>query len=139
MHAALSILGAALLLLVGVVVVLATVILILYEACWILRLGHRLTRAFTADRRPGREADRIEEEARDAVDPVPGSGCSLCRHVSSCPADWLSGAETIRHRPRLHVCGDCGSLDQRPCRGAADSSRPFRSTERPPASFSLYR
>lgn len=45
MHAALSFLGAAMLILVGVVVVLATVILILYEACWIVRLGHRLTRA----------------------------------------------------------------------------------------------
>src|SRR5919107_3635895 len=45
MHAALSFLGAAMLILVGVVVVLATVILMLYEACWIVRLGHRLTRA----------------------------------------------------------------------------------------------
>ena len=32
------------LILVGVVVVLATVILILYEARWILRLGQQLTR-----------------------------------------------------------------------------------------------
>ena len=45
MHAALSFLGAALLILVGVVVVLATVILILYEACWIIRLGQQLSRA----------------------------------------------------------------------------------------------
>ena len=49
MHAALSFLGAAMLILVGVVVVLATVILILYEACWIVRLGHRLTRAAAAE------------------------------------------------------------------------------------------
>ena len=49
MHAAWSFLGAAMLILVGVVVVLATVILILYEACWILRLGQQLTRAATAD------------------------------------------------------------------------------------------
>ena len=49
MHAALSFLGAALLILVGVVVVLATVILILYEACWIVRLGHRLTRAVAVE------------------------------------------------------------------------------------------
>ena len=32
------------LVLVGVVLVLATVILILYEACLIVRLGHRLAR-----------------------------------------------------------------------------------------------
>ena len=44
MQAALSFLGAAMLILVGVVV-LATVILILYEACWIVRLGQQLTRA----------------------------------------------------------------------------------------------
>jgi hypothetical protein len=49
MHAALSFLGAAMLILVGVVVVLATIILILYEACWILRLGQQLTRAATAE------------------------------------------------------------------------------------------
>jgi hypothetical protein len=45
MHAALSFLGAAMLILVGVVFVLATVILILYEACWVVRLGLQLTRA----------------------------------------------------------------------------------------------
>ncbi len=45
MDAALSFLGAAMLILVGVVVVLATVILILYEACWIVRLGQQLARA----------------------------------------------------------------------------------------------
>jgi hypothetical protein len=45
MHATLSFLGAAMLILVGVVVVLATVILSLYEARWILRLGRQLTRA----------------------------------------------------------------------------------------------
>jgi hypothetical protein len=44
MHAALSFLGAAMLILIGVVVVLATIILILYEACLIVRLGRRLTR-----------------------------------------------------------------------------------------------
>ena len=38
------------LILVGLVVVLATVILILYEACLIVRLGHQLTRgAATVD------------------------------------------------------------------------------------------
>jgi len=45
MQAAVSVLGAGMLILVGIVVVLATVILILYEACWIVRLGHRLTRS----------------------------------------------------------------------------------------------
>jgi hypothetical protein len=45
MHAALSFLGAAMLILIGVVVVLATVILILYEACLIVRLGRQLTRS----------------------------------------------------------------------------------------------
>ena len=53
MDAALSFLGAAMLILVGVVVVLATVILILYEACWIVRLARQLTRA-VATAEPGR-------------------------------------------------------------------------------------
>lgn len=45
-----SLLGAAMLILAGIVVVLATVILILYEACWIVRLGRQLTRsAVTAE------------------------------------------------------------------------------------------
>ena len=61
MHAALSFLGAAMLTLVGVVVVLATVILILYEACWIVRLGHRLTRAVATVEPSGRGGEGSEE------------------------------------------------------------------------------
>ena len=67
MHAALSFLGAAMLILVGVVVVLATVILILYEACWIVRLGHQLTRAAATVEPAGRgeKAGRRKGERRD--------------------------------------------------------------------------
>ena len=66
MHAALSFLGAAMLVLVGVVVVLATVILILYEACWIVRLGHRLTRAVATVEPAGRGGDGGPEEGGEA-------------------------------------------------------------------------
>ena len=62
MHAALSFLGAAMLILVGVVVVLATVILILYEACWIVRLGHRLTRAAATVEPAGRRGEGGQKE-----------------------------------------------------------------------------
>jgi hypothetical protein len=62
MHAALSFLGAAMLILVGVVVVLATVILILYEACWIVRLGHRLTRAAATVEPAGRGGEGGPDE-----------------------------------------------------------------------------
>jgi hypothetical protein len=62
MHAALSFLGAAMLILVGVVVVLATVILILYEARWILRLGRQLTRAAATAEPNGRGGDGGADE-----------------------------------------------------------------------------
>lgn len=62
MHAALSFLGAALLLLVGVVVVLATVILILYEARWIMRLGQQLLRASTAAESAGGRSEGGQSE-----------------------------------------------------------------------------
>src|SRR5215212_6614549 len=62
MHAALSFLGAAMLILVGVVVVLATVILILYEACWIVRLGQQLSRAAAAAEPGGRGGEDGSEE-----------------------------------------------------------------------------
>ena len=65
MHAALSFLGAAMLILVGLVVVLATVILILYEACWIVRLGHRLTRAVAVEL-TGRGGEGAREEGGGA-------------------------------------------------------------------------
>jgi Na+-transporting methylmalonyl-CoA/oxaloacetate decarboxylase gamma subunit len=48
MNAALSLLGAALLILIGLAVVLAVVILILYEASWILRLSGQLSRSTAA-------------------------------------------------------------------------------------------
>ena len=62
MHAALSFLGAAMLILVGLVVVLATVILILYEACWIVRLGQRLSRAAATAEPGGRGGEGGSEE-----------------------------------------------------------------------------
>jgi hypothetical protein len=61
MNTTLSLLGAAMLVLIGVAVVLAVVIVILHEACWIVRLGKELTRS-TAD------ADR------PSVDAVPVHG-----------------------------------------------------------------
>lgn len=48
MNAALSLLGAALLILIGVAFVLAVVILILYEARWAVRLGKQFS-CSTAD------------------------------------------------------------------------------------------
>ncbi len=45
------------LLLVGVVVLLGTLFLILYEACWILRLGQRLTRAAATAQPTGRAGE----------------------------------------------------------------------------------
>jgi hypothetical protein len=66
MHAALSFLGAAMLILVGVVVVLATVILILYEACWIVRLGQQLTRGAATVEPSGRGGEGGPEEGGGA-------------------------------------------------------------------------
>jgi hypothetical protein len=62
MQAALSFLGAAMLILAGIVVLLATVILILYEACWIVRLGHRLTRATAMAEPAGRGGEGVPDE-----------------------------------------------------------------------------
>jgi Na+-transporting methylmalonyl-CoA/oxaloacetate decarboxylase gamma subunit len=45
MNAILSLLGTAMLILIGLAVVLAVVLLILYEAYWIVRLGGRLSRS----------------------------------------------------------------------------------------------
>ena len=66
MHAALSFLGAAMLLLVGVVFVLATVILILYEACWVVRLGRQLTRAAATADSAGRGGEGGSDEGSGA-------------------------------------------------------------------------
>jgi hypothetical protein len=62
MHAALSFLGAAMLILVGVAVVLATVMLILYEACWIVRLARQLTRAVATAEPGGRGGEGGPDE-----------------------------------------------------------------------------
>jgi hypothetical protein len=66
MHAALSFLGTAMLILVGVAVVLATVILILLEACWIVRLGRQLTRAVATADTAGRGGEGGPEEGGGA-------------------------------------------------------------------------
>ena len=66
MHAALAFLGAAMLILVGVVVVLATLILILYEACWIVRLGQQLSRAAAMAEPGGRGGEGGPEEGGGA-------------------------------------------------------------------------
>jgi hypothetical protein len=62
MQTALSFLGAAMLVLVGIVVVLASVILILYEACWIVRLGRRLTGSAAAAEPGGRGGEGGPDE-----------------------------------------------------------------------------
>jgi hypothetical protein len=62
MQATLSLPGAAMLLFVGVAAVLAVVMLILWEARWIVRLGQRLVHTITladqAGRKPEPEDDR---------------------------------------------------------------------------------
>jgi hypothetical protein len=45
MNTLLSFLGTATLILIGLAVVLGVVLLILYEACWIVRLSARLSRS----------------------------------------------------------------------------------------------
>jgi Na+-transporting methylmalonyl-CoA/oxaloacetate decarboxylase gamma subunit len=47
MNATVSLLGTAMLILIGVAVVLAVIILILYEARWIVRLGKQLSRSIS--------------------------------------------------------------------------------------------
>ena len=53
MQATLSLLGAAMLIFVGVAAVLAVIILILYEAHWIVRLGQQLARTISLADEPG--------------------------------------------------------------------------------------
>jgi Na+-transporting methylmalonyl-CoA/oxaloacetate decarboxylase gamma subunit len=61
MNATLSLLGTAMLILLGVAVVLAVIILILYEARWIVRLGKQLSRSISvAD-----QADTASEPMQD--------------------------------------------------------------------------
>jgi hypothetical protein len=61
MNASLSLLGAVMLILIGLAVVLAVVILILYEARWILILGRQLLRSTSA-------ADQISEQSEALQD-----------------------------------------------------------------------
>jgi hypothetical protein len=58
----LSLLGAVSLVLAGVVVVLGAVILILYEARWILRLGRQLTDGLTERPGPAGETAQARDE-----------------------------------------------------------------------------
>ena len=58
MDATLSLLGEVSLVLVGVVFVLAAVILILFEARWILRLGRQLTDRVAERPGPGDDDER---------------------------------------------------------------------------------
>ena len=58
----LSFLGAAMLMLLGVAVVLAVVILILYEARWILRLGRQLSRSLSVADEAGVRSERMQDE-----------------------------------------------------------------------------
>lgn len=60
MDATLSLLGAVSLLLAGVVVVLGAVILILYEARWILRLGRQLASGLEERSGPAGEGGQDE-------------------------------------------------------------------------------
>ena len=62
MDATLSLLGAVSLVLAGVVVVLGAVILILYEARWILRLGRQLTDGLAERPGPAGETAQAQDE-----------------------------------------------------------------------------
>jgi hypothetical protein len=62
MDATLSLLGAVSLVLAGVVVVLGAVILILYEARWILRLGRQLTNGLAERPGPAGETAQARDE-----------------------------------------------------------------------------
>ncbi len=62
MNAILSLLGTAMLALVSVAVVLAVVILVLYEACWIIRLGGRLHRSTWNAERICADSERTQDK-----------------------------------------------------------------------------
>jgi Na+-transporting methylmalonyl-CoA/oxaloacetate decarboxylase gamma subunit len=59
MNATLSLLGTAMLILIGVAFVLAVLILILYEARWVVRLGKQLSRSIS-----------VADEARMGSEPL---------------------------------------------------------------------
>jgi hypothetical protein len=60
MDASLSLIGAVMLILIGLAVVLAVVILILYEARWILMLGKQLFRSTPAAEQIGQESQTLD-------------------------------------------------------------------------------
>jgi Na+-transporting methylmalonyl-CoA/oxaloacetate decarboxylase gamma subunit len=61
MNATLSLLGTAMLILIGVAVVLAVIILILYEARWIVRLGKQLFRSTPAAEQIGDRSQALQD------------------------------------------------------------------------------
>ena len=62
MNTALSLLGAAMLILIGVAVVLAVVIIILHEARWIVRLGRELARSTAAAGPSGGDPSSVSDQ-----------------------------------------------------------------------------
>lgn len=62
MNVTLSLLGIAMLILVGVAFVLAVLILILYEARWIVRLGKQLSRSISVVDEVGVGAEPMQDE-----------------------------------------------------------------------------
>jgi Na+-transporting methylmalonyl-CoA/oxaloacetate decarboxylase gamma subunit len=62
MNGTLSLLGTAMLILIGVAVVLAVIILILYEARWIVRLGKQLSRSLCVTNESSGGSEPIRDE-----------------------------------------------------------------------------
>jgi Na+-transporting methylmalonyl-CoA/oxaloacetate decarboxylase gamma subunit len=62
MNATMSLLGTVMLILVGLAVVLAVIILILYEARWIIRLGRQLSRSISVANEIGPGSEPMEDE-----------------------------------------------------------------------------
>ena len=61
MNATLSLLGTAMLILIGVAFVLAVLILILYEARCVIRLGKQLTRSISVADEAGAGSEPLQE------------------------------------------------------------------------------
>jgi len=62
MNATLSLLGTAMLILIGVAFVLAVLILILYEARWIVRLSRQLSRLISVADEAGVGSEPMQDE-----------------------------------------------------------------------------